>query len=215
MWRSVLLHEFPNGDVRNFSAIEGSATVIPQDVDAIGPDDVFEYTLNSPLHDVIGLSCRVRVRVPLTAGLSYQIVRVGDDVSFGIELDTTGIQGGLYPDLDLNAAAPDRLFLRVGSSSSHRGVVILHFNTLVDLRFDWHTNGQARVLVDGQLVAYAKLSYRNVTERSFARDRPRPGKSESAQQPTGLRNRPLPCSCPATPRRPDRVVPTSPRHPHH
>jgi hypothetical protein len=149
MWRSLMLHEIPGGDLRNFNAVDGSPTSFPWNADAIGPGEEFEFTLNTPVNDVIGISCHIRLRKPIAAISVYRIARAGTDVEFSIQgLDTPVIEA---PEL----AAQYRALLRIGPSPAVSfGLLTLPHRTYVDIRFDWHTSGQARLLQGDQLVGY-------------------------------------------------------------
>jgi hypothetical protein len=62
-----------------------------------------------------------------------------------------------FPDPLFNPAelaAPARGLLRIGQTEIDFGVIVLPHRRFIDLRFDWHTSGQARILQDGKLVGY-------------------------------------------------------------
>src|SRR4030095_296712 len=101
MWRSVFLHEFLDSNIRNFQALDGRPTPAsltltphpspPLQANAVGitPGRGFEYTLAQPLDQVIGISGRVRLRVPLDPGLisPIPIMKVGDQAEFQIAIN--------------------------------------------------------------------------------------------------------------------------------
>ncbi|HET6297172.1 MAG TPA: hypothetical protein VFG33_27550 [Kribbella sp.] len=106
----------------------------------ITPDRSLHYVLDTPLVDVIGISCLLRIRHPqqvLTS--SRQIIRLGDAFELGLEPLTTfqalvrvRLQGRRH---DLGQlASPNPRF--------------------AELRFDWHTSGKTYLRVDGRLVGY-------------------------------------------------------------
>jgi hypothetical protein len=66
--------------------------------------------------------------------------------------------------------APATALLRIGSTEVELGLLMLPHRRFIDVRFDWHTSGQARVLLDGSLVGYhnavaptAQLEVANIT----------------------------------------------------
>jgi hypothetical protein len=61
MWRPLLLHEIPGGDLRIFNTVDGSATSFPRNADAIARGEEFEFKLDTPLNHVIGTSCHIRL----------------------------------------------------------------------------------------------------------------------------------------------------------
>jgi hypothetical protein len=157
MWRSVLLHAFPDEDIGSLQALPGSLTPDTLALNPhrggvqITPGRGFEYSLAQPLDDIIGVSGRVRLRYPIQ-GVTHPvpIMRAGDTAAFGVQplpLDPGAINP---PEL----AAPARTLLRIEATEVQLGVVMLPHRRFVNLRFDWHTSGQARLLLDGRLVGY-------------------------------------------------------------
>jgi hypothetical protein len=151
MWRSVLLHEFPNEDIRSLQALPGSLTfgavpLSPRDgAVQISPGRGFRYVLRDPLRDVIGVSCRIRLRYPFQGVAGGPVVRLGDAVRV----------------LVLTFPAPDSaLFVRVRVGETELDLggpgirLALPFPQFVELRFDWHTSGQAYLRADGRLLRY-------------------------------------------------------------
>src|SRR5687768_9100715 len=111
MWRSLLLHEIPGGDLRNYGALPGSVSAgsLLLNPDAIGPGQEFEYTFDDPLTEVIGISLRVRLRKPIAGYSTYRIARAGTDVDFTVQrLNTLPVGWPL--------AVHYRALLRVGAS---------------------------------------------------------------------------------------------------
>lgn len=166
MWRSVFLHEFPDTNIRNFQALAGSPTPAslrlmpapspPLRTNAVGitPGEGFEYILAQTLDQVIGISGRIRIRGLnlATEEALLPIMWLGDRVEFRI------LQKPLEPHPGIGVFVPfARAFLRIGQTEVELGTI----NTLpmppfwfTEIRFDWHTSGQARLLQDGQLVGY-------------------------------------------------------------
>jgi hypothetical protein len=156
MWRSVLLHEFPSEDIRSLQALPGSLTpgtlaLNPHEGKVqITPGRGFRYVLGAPLRDVIGVSCRIRVRYPIQGVLHpVSLVRVGEDVEFAVR--PLPFDAGSHPD---ELAGEARSLLRIGSAEVDLGLVVLPHRRFVELRLDWHTSGQAYLRADGHLVAY-------------------------------------------------------------
>lgn len=149
MWRSVFLHEFPDGDVRNFHGLPGHARPGSFQFNplAVIPGERFSYEFNDPIDDVIGFSGRLRILKPVTnQSESWLLMRVGDDVEFRVQ-ELPGVLPG--------PSARARGLLRIGGGSLVSiGNVLFPHREFVDLRFDWHTSGQARLLRNSQLVGY-------------------------------------------------------------
>ncbi len=166
MWRSIFLHEFLDSNIRNFQAIAGKPTPSsltltpipspPLRTNAVGitPGRGFEYTLAQPLDQVIGISGRVRLRFPFQAGSDspIPIMKVGEHAELNL------LQKPLVAHSDFSAFAPlATVLLRIGSTNVGLGTVSLlpqPPSFFSELRFDWHTSGQARLLQDGRLVGY-------------------------------------------------------------
>ncbi len=159
MWRSVFLHEFIDHRIDNFQAVAGAATppsfrltprldaVRGTNIVQITPGAGFEYALATPLQQVIGISCRVRLSYPISPNAHlFPVMQLG---SFAEVL--LWPQTHPTPDL-LGTMANARV--RVGAPYVNMGLVELPDQTFTDLRFDWHTSGQARLSADGRLVAY-------------------------------------------------------------
>jgi hypothetical protein len=173
MWRSVFLHEFIDHRITNFQALAGnptpgSLTLTPSDaavpgVNAvrINPGAGFEYVLGTPLPQVIGISCRVRLLYPINPQPQmFPVIRLGA----GAELLMWPLTHPL-PDLT-GTLSLARVW--IGSGYKNLGNIVLPARNFVEFRFDWHTSGQARILADGRLVAYHNAVSPGV---SFAVDR--------------------------------------------
>jgi hypothetical protein len=161
MWRSVFLHEFPDNEIRNFQALPGYATPaslaltpianpqLQHNTVQISPGRGFDYTLAEPLDEVIGASGRVRLRYPIQAGTNpVSIMQVGDMA----ELRVQPFLDPLFNPAELSARA--RGLLRIGGTEIELGVLVFPHRRFTEVRFDWHTSGQARLLQDGDLVGY-------------------------------------------------------------
>ena len=159
MWRSVFLHEFIDHRIGNFQALPGRPTptsflLAPGDTAGAGVDSVairpgagFEHVLDAPLHQIVGVSARVRILYPLNPQpRMFSVVRLGS----AAELLFWPLTDPL-PDLS-GTVALARVW--VGSGFRNLGNVVLPAGRFAEFRFDWHASGQARILEDGRLVAY-------------------------------------------------------------
>jgi hypothetical protein len=156
MWRSVFLHEFIDHRIDNFHALPGQLTPASTQHAAtresatginsllIQPGVELDFRLTTPLTEVIGISGRVRILYSAQQpSFSLPIMSFGSGAALFVRtLSTTDFDGTL--------TAP---FLRINHSASGFERVELP-DRWVDYRFDWYTSGQARILYDGQLVAY-------------------------------------------------------------
>ena len=165
MWRSVFLHEFLDR-IGNFQALPGRPTppsflLAPSDAAvpgvnavAISPGSGFEYVLDAPLTEVVGVSARVRLIYPLNPQpRMFSVVRLGGAAELlfwpsQLQLPESHLH---LPALS-GTVALARVW--VGSGFRNLGNVVLPANRYVEFRFDWHASGQARLLADGRLVAY-------------------------------------------------------------
>lgn len=147
MWRSVLLlNEFPDHDVRSLQGLPGSLspgspTLDPSDgAVLIAPGRSLSYVLDTPLEDVVGLSCRLRIRQSDPAVTSsLPILRLGD--SFDLRLEPlTAFQA-------LVRVRLHRVWHDIGQLPNS-------ISRFAELRFDWHTSGKTFLRVDGRLVGY-------------------------------------------------------------
>lgn len=163
MWRSVLLHEFIDHRIGNFQAMSGRATpaslALRPEPDAlpgtnavrIGRGRAFEYVLQAPLPQVIGMSCRVRLAYPLTSQAHlFPIIGLGPALEVLLFPQT-------HPTPDLQGTMAN-VHVRLGNAHLNFGLVRLPAQTVTDLRFDWHVSGQARVSADGKLIAYTNAA---------------------------------------------------------
>jgi hypothetical protein len=146
MWRSVLLHEFPDHDIRSLQGLPGrlspgSPTLDPSDGTVlIAAGRSLHYILDTPLLDVFGVSCRLRFEHPGRAvSSSLQILRLGDAFELSLEPLTTF-----------------QALIRVRLRRAWHDIGQLPIPTTrrTDLRFDWHTSGKTYIRVDGRLVGY-------------------------------------------------------------
>ena len=157
MWRSIFLHEFIDHKLSNFQAVAGHATpasfgLTPKPAPisginsvAVVPGKGFEYLLEQPLEQIIGISCHLRVSYPLPNPASSH-VRAVNILSLGPK---AFIQLLAVPELvpDPNkTTAMTGLF--IGQSSASMGLVKLPASSFTDLRFDWHTSGKTYLRVD-------------------------------------------------------------------
>lgn len=146
MWRSVLLHEFRDQNIRNLQGLPGRLS--PGSL-ALNPSEgavlitagrSLHYVLDTPLADVIGVSCRVRFRHPgPDFNSSLRIIRLGDAFDLRLERLTT-----------FQALVQ----VRVHGTRHYLGQLPNPSARFTELGFDWHTKGQAYLRVDGRLVGY-------------------------------------------------------------
>ncbi|MEV0803743.1 MULTISPECIES: hypothetical protein [unclassified Kribbella] len=146
MWRSVLLHEFPDHNIRSLQGLPGSLSpgslvLSPSEGTVlIAPGRSLHYVLETPLLEVIGVSCLLRIKHPGRAvNSSLQILRLGDEFTLSLEPLTT-----------FQALVRVRLH-RVWHDIGQLPNPSAHF---AELRFDWHTSGKTYLRVDGRLVGY-------------------------------------------------------------
>ena len=160
MWRSVFLHEFPDGRIRSLQALAGKATpaslAMTPEVDAelgryvlaVSGDQVFDYGLDRPLQAIVGLSVRARLHFPYRRSSRVPVVRVGPAFELALQPEP----------MPNDAPSRATAVLRVaGANPVGLGTVVDYRRPharYVDLRVDWHSSGQARLLVDGRLAGY-------------------------------------------------------------
>jgi hypothetical protein len=149
MWRSVMLHEFPNEDIQSFQALPGHLAgerlpIIRNGAAQIRPGLGFRYVLRDPLSDLIGVSCRVRLSFTYQGftGQPAPILQLGESV----ELRILGLP---VPNFE------SWIYVRVaGADLQFGGVLPSNPSQVFDFRFDWHTSGQAFLRANGQLLGY-------------------------------------------------------------
>jgi hypothetical protein len=146
MWRSVLLHEFEDRNIRSFEGLPGSlspgslALSPSEGIILIAPGRSLHYVLETPLLDVIGVSCVVRFRHPGRAVTSsVRILRLGDEFVLGLE-PLTKFQA-------LVRVRVHRVWHDIGQLPNPS-------SSFTELGFDWHTSGKTYIRVDGRLVGY-------------------------------------------------------------
>jgi len=148
MWHSVLLHDFPDHNVRSLQGLPGSLspsslTLSPSEGTVlIAPGRSLHYVLDSPLLEVTAVSCLVRLKHPGHAvSSSLRILRLGDEYEFNLSLEPLTTFQSLVR-VRLHGAWHD-----IGQLPNPT----THF---AELRFDWHTSGKTYLRVDGRLVGY-------------------------------------------------------------
>ncbi|MEI8412273.1 MULTISPECIES: hypothetical protein [unclassified Kribbella] len=145
MWRSVLLHEFPDHNVRSFQGLPGSFSpdsppLSPAEGTVlIAPGRGLRYVLDTPLLDVIGVSCLLRFKHPGPVDSSSRIIGLGDEFDLRLERLTT------FQALVL---------VRLHGAWHDIGQLPNPSTRFAELRFDWHTSGRTYLRVDGRLVGY-------------------------------------------------------------
>ena len=160
MWRSVLLHEFP--DHRTLQGLPGSLAPgsLPlspaEGTVLIAPGRSLHYVLDIPLVEVTGVSCLLRFKHPGRAvDSSVRILRLGDALDLSLEPFTT------FQAL---------VRIRLHRAWHDIGQLPIPCSRFTELRFDWHTSGKTYLRVDGRLVGYhdalsrgARLTISDVT----------------------------------------------------
>lgn len=162
MWRTVLLHELPDHTIRPFQGLPGSLTpgslaLNPSESTVlIAPGRSLHYVLDTPLVEVIGVSCQLRFKYPgRTVDSSVRILRLGDAFDLRLEPLTT------FQAL---------VRIRLHRAWHDIGQLPNPSTRFAELRFDWHTSGKTYLRVDGRLVGYhdalsrgARLTISDVT----------------------------------------------------
>ena len=159
-WRSVFLHEFQDGRIRAVQALAGDATsaslAMTPEVDAdlgqfvlaLSGAQVFDYGLHLPLQSIIGVSVRARLHFPYRRSARVPIVRVGP--AFELALQPVPMPN--------DAPSKATAVLRVGGANPVELGTVVDYQRrharYVDVRVDWHSSGQARLVVDGRLAGY-------------------------------------------------------------
>lgn len=157
MWHSVFLHEFIDHRLDNFQSLPGRPTTAsfqlaptPDPVTGansilIRPGLAFDFRLTTPMTDIIGISCRVRMRYAVRQpDFSFAVASLGSGASLFLKTESNPTDVGATltsPAISIN-----------GSFSPFKLVNLP--DSYVDFRFDWHTSGQARIVQNGQLAAY-------------------------------------------------------------
>lgn len=146
MWRSVLLYEFQDQNTRSFRGLPGSFSPGSLALNPSGgavliaPGRSLHYVLDTPLLEVIGVSCRLRFMHPVPeVSSSKRIIRLGDGFDLRLERLTT------FQSL---------VRVRVQGTTHYLGQLPNPSAQFTELRIDWHTKGQAFLRVDGRLVGY-------------------------------------------------------------
>ncbi|MEV4262587.1 hypothetical protein [Kribbella sp. NPDC049584] len=146
MWRSVLLHGFVDRNPGSFQGLPGSlspgslALSPSEGIILIAPGRSLQYVLETPLLDVVGVSCSVRFRHPGRAvSSSVRIIRLGEEFMLSLEPLTT-FQA-------LVRVRVHRVWHDIGQLPNPS-------SSFVELGFDWHTSGKTYLRVDRRLVGY-------------------------------------------------------------
>jgi len=151
VWRSVFLHEFPDGDPANLHAVPGALSVLPDGLVVkptpepadrgflAAPGRSLGYRFAEPFDDVIGVDLSIDLLVPLQPGLGrffVPLISLGDDA---VELSMR--------------FGPAQLILRVDESNM-RIEPSLPLGQTTRFRVRWHTHGQIHLWHEGVLRAY-------------------------------------------------------------
>ncbi|WP_371402099.1 hypothetical protein OHA10_29875 [Kribbella sp. NBC_00662] len=162
MWRSVLLREFPDHDSWSVRGLPGTWSPGPLapgpagGIATIAPGRSLHYVLDTPLVEVVGISCLLRFKHPgRIVDSSVRILRLGEAFELSLEPLTTF-----------------RALVRIRLHRSWHdiGQLANPATCFTELGFDWHTSGKTYLRVDGHLVGYhdalsrgARLSISDIT----------------------------------------------------
>ncbi|MFD3403979.1 hypothetical protein ACFWUU_25055 [Kribbella sp. NPDC058693] len=139
----------------------GAPTADPADGTLpIGPTRILRYRLDTPLLDVIGLSCLLRIKHPApTVSSSLRILQLGDAFDLGLEPLTT---------------RQALIRVKLQRVVHDLGQLPTPSTRFTELRLDWHTSGKTFLRVDGRLVGYHDRLGRNhrlsIEEVTFGSD---------------------------------------------
>lgn len=161
MWRSVFLHEFLGMDMGNYQAVPGTFSVSPSasplrrdfDIPAarLFAREFLRFQLAPSWDDVIGLSGRIKLRLPpQSIDQPVSILRVGNVLQLSLRFDQPLVTVAEDPELLLLAHG----VLQFGSTQVELGGVPIPYRRFMELRFDWHTTGQAWLSADRIPVGY-------------------------------------------------------------
>jgi hypothetical protein len=160
MWRAVFLHEFPDRDLRHFTAVAGTLTATPSLVPprpeppvhvlTLRAPESLRFQLAAPWGGVVGFSGRVRVRLSGPTGQPpFPVMQVGQALQLRLQVTGTP-RDPSSPD----PSSPTKVLLQVGTAEVELATTRLPRERFADIRFDWHSSGQARLEVDGRLIGY-------------------------------------------------------------
>ena len=161
MWRSVFLHEFLGTDMRNYQAVPGTFSVSPSaptlrrdfgfPAARLFAREFLRFQLTTSWDDVVGISGRVRLRLPpQSIDDPVSILRIGNVVQVSLQFDQPLTTVAEDPELLLLAHG----ILQFGATVVDLGGVPVPYRRFMDLRFDWHTSGQTWLSADGVPVGY-------------------------------------------------------------
>ena len=188
MWRSIFLHEFLDTNIRNFQALAGSPTPdslmltpipsppLPTNAVHITPGRGFEYVLDQPLDQVIGVSGTVRIKYPAEPRAHHpaSVMKIGDTVEFRI-----GFVSLVDPAMGFFSRPA---FLGIGQFQTELGTLSLWPDRFHEIRFDWHSSGQVHLMQDGKLVGYQNAAapgvQLNVGHIVVGKPAPEPGRPD-------------------------------------
>ncbi len=162
VWKTALLHQFPDGNPLNVHGVPGTLDVVPpvpvlptpaDDADrgfAIHPGQSLVYRFDRAFADVIGVDVRIDLRFPLQPGAQdFPLLTIGNGdvvVSMGhLEF----IDPGFTP-----LTGRCRLGLRVGGALLDFDQLVVFHRQTTHFHVRWHTHGQAQLSHDGVLRAY-------------------------------------------------------------
>ena len=148
MWRSLFLHEFPDGNPQVFKGIDGFADQASLIINpnALAPGQRFQFQFSEPLTEIIGVSARMSIRKPNANPDSLRVFGAENE----IELIIKSLPG---PHEGLSQKA--HALLKIGQTPFvNLGTLSFPHRSFVEVRIDWHTSGQARLFQDENLIGY-------------------------------------------------------------
>lgn len=159
VWKSIFLHEFPDGDLTNLHAVPGEVAVSPggplvgpppepgERGFSVHPGRTISYALADPLAEVIGVDVSLDVDLRPQPGQAFPLLSIDGGA---VELSLSRLRFAFIgPEL----RGFTRLAFAVGDE---RIEVDLEFSDLETLRLRarWHTHGQGQIWQQGTLRAY-------------------------------------------------------------
>ena len=167
VWRSVILHEFPDDNLENFSSIPGTLTTpglgVPQlfplseDLPtsyfaSIGLGKPLVFVPAEPQVEIIGIDLVFDARVQLSLqGDPVPFVRLGDTlkVLVGFRADTA------LETIDGMPSKKAKITVAAGISTLQFDGLTVRGGLFARIRVNWYTTGQLRLWINDQLVAFA------------------------------------------------------------
>jgi hypothetical protein len=162
-WQSIFIHEFLDSQLSNVLGAEGRiiASSPPPTVSApssttrrgttIRPGAWFGYELDRPRQEVIGMDIFCDVLAPVSGpGAVLPLASIEGAIAlvliFNDPVSTELIDGQLV--------AHARLTAKIGNQNVNSDTVRIPFRSPVTMQVNWHTSGQVRLFLNGELIAY-------------------------------------------------------------